>query len=76
MESTRAIDKMESGISNAEEIMEEFMDKLDNGAFTKETLIQEDEGFDPTNDEEAERILVGYQKLLEDIEQIKTLELK
>lgn len=67
---------VQGGMSKAEDAMDSFMDKLNNGEFKKDTMPQEDEGFDPSNDEEAERILAGYQNLLQEIEDFKKLELK
>lgn len=67
---------VDRGISRAEDVMDDFMTKLNNDEFKKDTMSQEDEGFDPANDEEAERILAGYQNLLQEIESFKKLELK
>lgn len=67
---------MQGGISRASDAMDTFMDKLNNDEFKKDTMPQYDEGFDPSNEEEAQRILTGYHNLLEEIDSLKKLELK
>lgn len=67
---------VDRGISRAEDVMDDFMTKLNNDEFKKDTMPQYDEGFDPSNESEAERILEGYQNLLHEIDDLKKLELK
>lgn len=58
------------GISKAEDVMDDFMQKLNNNEFPKDTEPKSSDEFIPT-DELAEKILDGYQEILEDIKQLK-----
>lgn len=64
--------EQKSGMRKAEDVMDEFMEKLNNDEFPKDTEPHaNDNGFDPTNEEEAERILAGFSNLLEEIKELK-----
>lgn len=60
------------GMSKAEDVMDRFMEKLNNNEFPKVTEPKSREEFIPT-DEEIERISEGFQEILRDI---KRLDLK
>lgn len=63
-------DKNESkGISKAEDVMDDFMQKLENDELPKETEPKQADDFDL--EVEAERIIEGYHELLEDIKELK-----
>lgn len=57
------------GISRAEDVMDNFMERLNNDEFPKDTEPKSDDGFIPT-DEMAEKILEGYHEILEDIKKL------
>lgn len=59
-----------SGMSKAEEVMDNFMEKLNNDEFSRRTEPYVGEEFVPS-DEEAERILAGYHEILEEIKELK-----
>ncbi|MCX4364543.1 MAG: hypothetical protein OSJ70_02035 [Bacilli bacterium] len=59
-----------SGMSEASAAMDNFMEKLDNGELEREFEPSVGEDFDP-NEEEAERILAGFNSILEEIKELK-----
>lgn len=59
----------QKGISKAEDVMDDFMQKLENDELPKETEPKQADDFDL--EVEAERIIEGYHELLEDIKELK-----
>lgn len=59
-----------SGISEASAAMDNFMEKLANGELEREVEPNVGEEFIPT-EEEAERILAGFNNILEEIKELK-----
>lgn len=57
------------GISKAGDVMDDFMQKLENNEFPKDTEPKQADDFDL--EVEAERIIEGYHELLEDIKELK-----
>ena len=60
----------DKGISDAGEVMDDFMGKLENNEFSKDTEPAQEDGFEPTDDE-ADRIINGYKDILEEIKKLK-----
>ncbi len=61
---------VEKGISDAGQVIDDFMEKLENNEFSKDTEPMQEDGFEPT-DNGAERIINGYKDILEEIKELK-----
>lgn len=62
--------KNKKGMSGAEVVMDDFMGRLENNEFKKDTESSSGEEFDPTDQIMVERIQNGYKKILDDIKKL------